>query len=152
MRFLISIFLLFTLAACGAPKFSGRAIQDTDASILIIEDNATRSGFLQAMESWMSKNGYQYDVAQEGSRHDPDQITLEYKGHWAWDLALYLKDARIEAFNNGQRVGDASYLVPTVTGNFGKFSVAEERIQTMLDLLFGKISVKEANQTIHKQN
>jgi len=57
---------------------------------------------------------------------------------------LYLKDAEIKAYNGGQRVGEVTYKVP-YTANPNKFSVASERITSMMNLLFGKISVQEAN-------
>lgn len=147
MRFFTTLFLIASLTACAAPKFNASPVQNINAPIVIIEDNKTREGFLQSIKNWLNQNGYDFVTSLDGSKHDHEKITLEYEGHWGWDLALYLKDAEIKAYNDGQRVGEVTYKVP-YTANPNKFSVASERISNMMNLLFGKISVQEVNTKI----
>ncbi len=93
------------------------------------------------------KNGYTYSVKASGSKHDLKKLTLEYVGHWRWDLALFLSNAKVEAFHEGQRVGEATYNAPNGL-NTKKFSNASERIQYLMDVLFGKLTALEATSAI----
>ncbi|SCA56638.1 conserved exported hypothetical protein [Candidatus Terasakiella magnetica] len=147
MKFLLILSFAILLSACAAPQFNASPLKYSGSQIVVIKDNDTREGFLQSMKSWLAQNKYDFAVSEDGSKHDHKKVTLEYEGHWGWDLALYLKDAEIKAYSDGQRIGEASYKVP-YTANPNKFSVASERIASMMDLLFGKKSVQEANSEI----
>ena len=144
----IILSVLLGLSACGTPNFTGTALEpaaaQTTTPVVVVRDDATKRGFLETIENWLSANGYAYDVAPDGSGHDPEKLTLEYVGDWAWDLALYLQDAQIDAYKGGRKIAGVRYHVPKVTLNPNKFSVASERISMMLDVLFGKISAAEA--------
>ena len=139
------------VTACASPKYAGTSISheviNNKPEVNIIEDAKTKKGFLAAIEKWLSENGYKYSVKPDGSSHDLKTITIEYIGYWKWDLALFLGDAKIEAFYNGQRVGEVTYNAPN-NFNTNKFSDAEERIEYMLEILFGKISAIDATKTI----
>ena len=74
--------------------------------------------------------------------------------HWIkkkWNiysiLALYLKNAYLDAFQNGQRVGEIGFEAPNSL-NLSKFGDAEERIGYMMSLLFGHMTEDEANKAI----
>lgn len=145
------LIISFLMTACAGPRYGGVAIPDEvknkKIDVVIIRDKETREGFGKAIESWLRKNNYRYTVQPDGSRHDLKKITIEYVGHWKWDLALYLSEARIEAFNQGQRIGEATYKAPNTLNN-NKFSNAEERIEFMMRVLFGQISPEEATRSI----
>lgn len=145
------ILSLTVLAGCAGPRISGNAIPSeiisSDPEILSINDAETRDGFQRAVESWLSKNRKKYTVKPDYSKHEPDKITLEYEGKWGWDLALYLREAEIEAFYKGQRVSSVSFKAPNSL-NANKWGNAEERINLMLDVLFGKLSAAEATQEL----
>jgi hypothetical protein len=137
-KLLLIIASISILSACGAPRYSSSPIDSRHIkTVAIVKNEKTREGFLQTIEIWMKNNNYKYIVTPSNSKHDPDILTIEYVGYWAWDLALYLKEAEISAYQNGQRVGKVDYRVP-YTANPKKFGKGSERIETMLDLLFGK--------------
>ncbi|MBY4676125.1 Sbal_3080 family lipoprotein [Marinobacterium arenosum] len=150
-KVLIVCVLAMLTSACAAPRYSGSAISqdihENGTEIVLIKDNETRDGFRQTVENWFKKNNYKYVVKAEGSKHEFDKLTIEYVGKWNWDLALYLSDAKMEAFHQGQRVGEVSYKAPNSL-NTNKFSNAEERIEYMLEVLFGKLSDIEATKAI----
>ena len=139
MKYILILIVAATLSACAGPKFSSTPLQYVDSPIVIIKDNETRAGFLQTMENWLRQNGYEYTVLPDGSRHRHEDLTLEYEGEWSWDLALYLTDAEIKAYNNGQRVAEVSFKVPRITANLGKFGSAEKRINEMMNRLFANV-------------
>ena len=146
-RVLFSIVLSVFLVGCGSPRYLGTAIPDVSKKpeVVIVQDAETRPGFLDTMKNWLDRNNYTYSVVPDKSKHDLSKLTLEYEGHWGWDLALYLKNAEINAFKDGQRVGEVTFKVP-YTANPSKFGVAETRINYMMDALFGKMTPEEATK------
>ncbi len=146
---LVVILFAFVLSACASPNYTGSRIDDKNFDeVVVIKDLETKIGFLHAIESWLEKHKYNYTVASDGSKHNPDKLTLEYSGIWRWDLAIFLNDAEIEAFRNGQRVGEAKYTAPNNL-NMKKYSDAEERINYLMDVLFGEIEANEATKKIN---
>tara|TARA_R110001583_G_scaffold193745_1_gene362855 strand:+ start:205 stop:681 length:477 start_codon:yes stop_codon:yes gene_type:complete len=154
--FVIAFVLLTSvLAGCAAPKYTATAIandyESGDVQVVIINDEKTREGFQKTMESWLDKHNFNYTTSSDGSKHDLEKLTLEYEGHWGWDLALYMNDAYIEAFQNGQRVGKVEFKAPnSLNGN--KFGNAEERIGYMMSVLFGRMTEENATKTINSSN
>ncbi len=143
--------ILAVFCGCAGPKCTGVAV-DTQVlnekpRVQIVDDNATRPGFRAAMESWLRRNNYTFDVQPDGSRHDLEKLTLEFEGHWAWDIALFLSRASIHAYHEGQRVGNVEYKAAN-NFNTNKFGNAEERIGYFMDILFGKVSFAEGNRRI----
>lgn len=151
IRFLLVAIIVSLVSACAAPRYTGTQISndviDKKPEVVIVKDEATKQGFLDTIEKWLAKNNYSYKVEKEGSRHELEKLTIEYVGHWKWDLALYLSEAKIEAFHQGQRVGEVDYRAPNSL-NTNKFSNAEERIEYMLEVLFGRLSSANATQAI----
>jgi hypothetical protein len=146
-KYLLLTLSVFILAGCGAPRYTGQAIPEptTDVDVVIIKDAETREGFLNTMETWLQDNNYSYTVVPDHSKHDLEKLTLEYEGHWSWDLALFLKQAEINAYQNGQRVGEVEFKVP-YTANPNKFGNAAKRIGFMMDTVFGKKTAEEATK------
>ncbi|MEI7429037.1 MAG: Sbal_3080 family lipoprotein [Betaproteobacteria bacterium] len=140
------------LSACASPRYTGASLSldqnGNKPEIEIVQDTATKIGFLETMEKWLSDNGYKYTRKPDNSKHDLNKLTLEYVGQWRWDLGLFLSEAKIEAFNEGQRVGEVNYKAPNNL-NLNKFSNAVERINYMMDILFGKITAVEATKSIN---
>nr|WP_246847573.1 Sbal_3080 family lipoprotein [Vibrio crassostreae] len=141
------------MAGCGAPRYTGSAIPEptTEVDVVIVKDAETREGFLNTMETWLQDNDYTYTVVPDKSQHDLDKLTLEYEGHWSWDLALFLKQAEINAYKNGQRVGEVEFKVP-YTANPNKFGNATKRIGFMMDTIFGKKTAEEATKAANSSD
>jgi len=151
-KLVLGFSIICLTSACAGPRFSGSTISNNALSdnpeVVIIEDSATRDGFLIAIQEWLTKNNYTYSVDKDGSNHDLEKLTIEYVGFWKWDLAIYLSEAKIEAFYKGQRVGEVDYRAPNSL-NTNKYSNAEERISHMLEILFGRISSADATKSIN---
>lgn len=144
-RIVCLVFLGALLTGCAGPRYFGTPINGVSTTdVVIIRNEATRPGFQQTMEDWLKKNSYPYVVVPDKSAFDPDKVNLEYVGHWAWDLALYLNNATISAYSKGQRVGIVDFRSPNSL-NLNKFGNGAERVTYMMDILFGKITVDEAN-------
>ena len=149
-KLLVVLTTSILLSGCAAPKYSGNSIKQKIANITnieIINDSATRPGFQKSMEGWLRNNNFKYVVKPDNSSHNLEKLTLEYEGHWGWDLALYLNNAHIEAFYKGQRVGKVEFKAPNSL-NGKKFGNAEERIGHMMSILFNKKTVTEANKAL----
>ena len=57
-------------------------------------------------------------------------------------MATYLNYSKIEGFNQGQRVRQIEFSSGNLPSKFGN---SEKRIQLMLDVMFGRKTVEEAN-------
>ena len=139
------------LAGCAGPRITGNSIpteiSSSNPEILSINDRETREGFQKAVEEWLSSNNKNYIVKPDGSKHDLEKITLEYLGKWSWDFTTYLREADIEAYYAGQRVSKVSFRAPNSL-NSNKWGNAQERINLMLDVMFGKKSASEATEKL----
>ena len=143
---LAGVVALIVLSGCAGPRYLGTAIEEPQvAGIVIVNDVKTRPGFQEAMESWLNSRNYNFEVIPDGSEHDPRKLTLEYIGYWSWDLAMYLDEAYIEAFRQGESVAKIEFKAPNSL-NLNKIGNAEQRIFNMMELLFGEISIEEANE------
>ena len=140
------------LSACAGPRYTGTSFSLNQSGnkpeIEIIVDTSTKVGFLNTIEKWLSDNGYKSTRKPDHSRHDPNKLTLEYEGYWRWNYALFLSEAKIEAFNEWHRVGEVIYEAPN-NFNANKYSNAVERINYMMDILFGKLTAVEATKSIN---
>lgn len=152
-KYLLLSLSVLILAGCGAPRYTGSSIPEptTEVDVVIVKDAETREGFLNTMEAWLQDNDYTYTVVPDKSQHDLDKLTLEYEGHWGWDLALFLKQAEINAYQNGQRVGEVEFKVP-YTANPNKFGDASKRIGFMMDTVFGKKTAEEATKAANSSD
>jgi len=148
---LLSLGALLLVMGCAGPRITGGSIPSNVLSnkpdVLLINDDETREGFNEAVEDWLKDNKKVYTVKPEHSQHDPKKLTIEYVGHWKWDMALYLSRAEIEAFHGGQRIGSVNFKAPNSL-NLNKWGSGEERIKLMMDVLYGKKTATEATREL----
>lgn len=140
------------ISGCASPRFTSEKVVSTahaGKDFVIVKDEKTREGFLSAVADWLKDNGHSYTIVGDGVSHDLEKVTIEYVGFWKWDLALFLSEAKIEAFHEGQRIGEVDYRAPN-TLSAVKFGEARDRIFYMMDVLFGKITPQEAAKEIKK--
>ncbi|MBE0597847.1 MAG: hypothetical protein IH614_11300 [Desulfuromonadales bacterium] len=148
MKKILWCVLVLVLTGCAGPRYTGSSIESAEKlEVVIINDVDTKAGFQDAIAAWLDKNLYQYIIVPEGSKYEYEKINLEYSGVWRWDLAIFLSEAKISAYNQGQKIGHVEYNAPNnLNGN--KFGNAEERISYMMDILFKKTSVDDANKLL----
>ena len=85
------------LSGCAITHDNKPASGIKEASILhIIDDPATREGFLEAMKAWLDEHGYKYDVLPANTNKNREGWVLTYNGKWSWDVSIYLAKAVIE--------------------------------------------------------
>ncbi|MGL5334584.1 MAG: Sbal_3080 family lipoprotein [Enterovibrio sp.] len=137
------------LAACAGPKYTAEAILEENQSreITIVQDNATRNVFLESMQEWCLDTDHQCTVVSDGTPPNKSELTLTYVSRWSWDFRPFIGDAQIKAYKNNKKVGSVEFVAPNSL-NPGKFGNNKKRITTMLDLLFGKQTVDEAQSKI----
>lgn len=137
------------LAGCSAPKYSGNALPEVNTieQVTIVEDEKTRTVFLDSMLDWCLNNQVKCKVVADGSEHNPEDITLDYVSRWSWDFRTFVADAKISAYQDQQRVGNVEFKAPN-SGNLSKFGDDIERIKAMMDILFDKKTAAQATQLI----
>ncbi len=147
--------VLIFLIGCAGPKYSGMPITPNIYSsghkIDIIEHKATRKGFMDAIQNWLTSNHYEFSIRPQNSQHNNENISLEYIGLWSWDLGIFLADAKINAFHDGEQKANVEYKAPN-TFDANKFGHTIEKIGYMMDILFGKKTVSEANLALKSFN
>lgn len=145
-KFLICVLCVLQLSGCVfiTHKASVATGIEDAKTIVIIKNASTKEGFLNAVTDWLAKNDYKYTVVEPGENKLSDfEWALDYYGTWRWDVSIFLDDASIRAFKDGEEVGYAKYNVGIKGGyNLSKWRSAEETIFKMLDNLFGKNDVE----------
>ncbi|OED72487.1 hypothetical protein A143_04715 [Vibrio splendidus ZS-139] len=149
MKNWLTLAVVFLLAGCSAPKYSGNALPEANniENITIVEDVKTRSIFLDSMLDWCLNNQVKCKVVADGSEHNPEDITLDYVSRWSWDFRTFVADANISAYQDQQRIGNVEFKAPN-SGNLSKFGDDMERIKAMMDILFNKKTSTQATQMI----
>lgn len=129
---------LFLTAGCGKFDVINHPAEGISQApkICIIDNPQTRDGFIQAMQSWLAKEGISYSILPAGTDAADCEWSLRYVGKWSWDLALFLSDAEITAYRSGKQVGNERLIVGQWDSN--KFEKGEVRIHKMMDMLFSK--------------
>ncbi|RCU49602.1 hypothetical protein DU002_11850 [Corallincola holothuriorum] len=117
------------------------------AKIVILKDEPTRESVLPVLVKWFKDNGYDSTVVMAVSESTPDDYVFSYRAWWGWDIATYMKDVEMTVNKNGERLGALNFDALQY-GGFGKFGDAEQRLQILLDVLFGKITVDQANEQL----
>ena len=137
-----AMFLAIVLLSGCAITHDFKAAQGIDDAkmINIIKNPETREGFLDVMTAWLSENGYKYNILPSDANRNQQGWILTYTGRWSWDVTIYLAKALIEAYNDGSRLGYATYSVSGNSSNFNlkKFEKAETTIRKMMSNLFGR--------------
>ena len=115
--------------------------------VVILQDKSTRESVLPVLEKWFYDNGYHSTVVSSLSEVGPDDYILSYRAWWSWDLATYMRKVEMNVKNKGQTLGNINFDALQY-GGFGKFGDAEQRLNILLDAMFGKITVEEANKRL----
>lgn len=135
MKNIIILFIIF-LTGCGSTKYyvkgeEGQTVL-AEREVVVVENQATRSGFLSAITNWLDENNFSYSVTDE---KPVDKPYLRYEGKWSWDLTIYLRNGFISLYDNGRLRSRCRIEVPNNL-NLSKFNKGEKKIENMMDLLF----------------
>ncbi|MDR0646532.1 MAG: Sbal_3080 family lipoprotein [Elusimicrobiota bacterium] len=104
-----------------------------DRVVYVVNNDATRDGFLNVMKDWLSKNQYRVKVINEST--DISAPYLTYVGKWSWDLGIFLADSTIKIFSDGYERGASSIKVSNGF-NLNKYGGTELKINNLMSLLF----------------
>lgn len=106
--------------------------------ICIMHNPKTRAGFERAMVDWLNEHQYRTKILSQYSNQNACKWLLTYYGKWSWDLYIYLADAKITAYHNGQYAGYSRFHVDgkSMNVNMQKYGSADLRVRAMMDNLF----------------
>ena len=146
---LIILSLPVLLAACASPKYTVEAIPEEHQSeeVTIVKDDATREVFLDSMQEWCLETAHKCTVVSDGTSPKGSELTLTYVSRWSWDFRTFIADAQVKAYKNSEKVGEVEFKAPN-SANTNKWGNDNKRIIAMMDLLFGKQTVIEAQSKI----
>lgn len=120
---------------------------NNETQVVILKDEDTRESVLPVLEKWFKDNGYSHTVILSLQEAKPEDYILSYKAWWGWDLATYMKKVDMRVKAKGETLGSLNFDALQY-GGFGKFGSAEQRLRILLDALFGKISIEQANKLL----
>src|SRR5690606_27828253 len=108
----------------------------TTTRICMIPAQGLRAGFHKAYREQLLRKGF--TVQEHAANASPSGCALStrYTANWAWDLAMYMVYADIQVFQDGKRVGQATYDAKWGGGRLDKFIDAEDKITELTDQLF----------------
>lgn len=148
------IMALALLVAMTAGCVSNKGITDVSqvkepqiTEVIILKDTATRESVLPVLEQWFYNNGYSSTVVSSLSEVGPEDYILSYRAWWSWDLATYMRKVEMSVKNKGETLGSIDFDALQY-GGYGKFGNAEQRLNILLDALFEKITIEEANRLL----
>ncbi|EOU2464899.1 Sbal_3080 family lipoprotein [Vibrio navarrensis] len=146
---IIILSLSVLLAACATPKYTAEAISGENQSkeITIVKDDATREIFLDSMQEWCLDTAHKCTVVSDGTPPKSSELTLTYVSRWSWDFRTFIADAQVKAYKNNEKVGEVEFNAPN-SASTDKWGDDKKRIITMMDILFGKQTVSEAQSKI----
>ncbi|SEF60632.1 Sbal_3080 family lipoprotein [Marinobacterium lutimaris] len=131
---LSALTLTLALAGCSIQQ----NVEQTDIpkaqELCVVENPDVRQGFIKALRGALNDKGIKHKVIRE-SESDSCQWLARYSAHWAWDLALYMRQAEITIYNGNSVVGKAEYDATWGGANLGKFIDAEEKIRELVEEL-----------------
>lgn len=140
--FVLAMTVLSSGCAITHDHKHAKGIQDTSTVNIINNPEVLQEGFVKAMTSWLSENGYEYTILPEGSSLKEKGWLLTYTGKWSWDVTIYLAKSTIQAYQNGVPAGHAKYSASSL--NLTKWRSAEETIRKMMaNLFFGETEQSE---------
>ena len=137
-KVLLLSFLSCWLAACGGAKYYVRGdkaapLFENERVVYIVQNDATKKGFLSNMQSWLSNHAYRVEVVSAPVNASVPYLT--YVARWSWDGGIFLADATVKAFSGGTLHGSSMIKVPN-NFNFSKYGDTEGRIDNLMSLLF----------------
>ncbi len=146
---LVILSLPILLTACAAPKYTANSIskENQGTEITIVRDNATREIFLESMQEWCLDTAHKCTVVSDETPPKSSELTLTYVSRWSWDFRTFIADAKIKAYKNNEKVGEVEFKAPN-SANSNKWGDDNKRIIAMMDLLFGRQTVSEAQSKI----
>ncbi|WP_341502536.1 Sbal_3080 family lipoprotein [Gallaecimonas sp. GXIMD4217] len=125
------------LLCCCSIVQQVQPVQNTNLrDICIIENPATRNGFLNQYQQSLQNRGYSVKVMPRGTGFMACPLMTTYEGHWSWDLALYMSYARLDVYLDGKPVGQALYDSRRGVGRMDKFIDAETKIDELVSQLY----------------
>ena len=125
------------VSGCASPRYASipaKGISNAK-TIYIIENPETTSLFLEAMKDWLYEHKYDIQLLPPSSETSQYEWVLTYTALRSWDLAVFLRDATIRAFNKGTFSGDSKFYSDNNL-NFSKYGGMREKVGKMMGNLF----------------
>ncbi len=104
--------------------------------ICIINNPPVRQGFLATYRKVLTNKGYKVKIIAANSPLDTCKNVSTYMGRWSWDVGIYMSYAKIEVFQNGQRIGNVLYDSRSGSANMSKFVNGNDKITELVNQLF----------------
>lgn len=128
------------LVATGCTAITIKPVERSKSNIqsICIEENpaVNKDGFLPMLENSLKEHKIS-SQRYVGTAPSLCDYTLHYVAHWAWDLAVYMRDAEISVRQGPNTIGKGIYHLRGGGGlALSKFASAESKVVPVMDKLF----------------
>lgn len=143
-RGLLPAFALLVSTGCTAINVKPVDRNTYNIQSICIEENVAvnKDGFLPMLENSLEA----HDIKTQRYTNlapAPCDYTLHYVAHWAWDLAVYMRDAEISVRQGANTIGTGVYHLRGGGGlALSKFASAESKVVPVMDQLFEQFPKK----------
>lgn len=135
MKKLIAVALLTPLlGACSSVQKIDPVASHAGEKVCIVENPKVREGFLSSYQRAIEAKGMAVQVVPATAGTQACTLTSTYTASWNWDLALYMRYAKISIYRDGQLAGEALY--DAHTAGMSKFIDADKKVQELVGQLF----------------
>ncbi len=140
-KFTLIAVIVFFITGCASPKYKGTSIapeiREKQPHVVIINADNVHEGFRRAIQTWLTKHGYDYTIKQPGSGSDDGELMIKYSVSWKKDIGHYMSSAYISVYFEDKRVSQAKYKAQN-NMSMRKYGVARLKVFRMMDILFGE--------------
>ena len=132
------VLLVLSCAACAATQ-EVSPLEGVDTSeVCIVENGSVRPDFLNAYRSNLAELGYQVQIYfSERAARSACAMVSTYDAEWAFERfstsSVYMSEAEIRVYQNGQLAGSAIYDSPRRSAD------AEPKIRELVQELFPQV-------------
>jgi hypothetical protein len=136
MRVLAVVVITISVSGCAvyyAGNKFGSGMQGPEA-ICVVENTEVRAEFLQALRPLLEARKIAVSVVPSSAEKNACPFVLTYSATWHWDLKLYMREARMNLYKDGQPFADSSFLAPhgLINMSIESFDETETKLNKML--------------------
>lgn len=147
-----SVDRFLTLAGCSTNGITKLIQMDSnfDKQIVMIDDSKQTKSVRAIVINWIEDHGY--DVADITARTpvklEDNQVLFKFNANWWWDIATYMRFVNLEVTDNKGISIDKLDFDSVQYGGLDKFGNAEERLNIIMEVFFGQISIEKAEHDL----
>lgn len=136
---LCACFLLLLMIGCTSTEIEPvPASSDLSHVTIIKNEDVEVPGFVDIIRQGYDRHNIRTSIAKDSTTAD-HEFTTTYSALRSWDLGLYLSEAKVRVWHQGEMIGSASYHL-VLKGGLSpfKWQSAETKMKPVMDKLLSE--------------